>query len=181
MSSIVPPEVPSPSVNATSGPRMFVLPDLVSHCPYELRVNEELPRAAWESKAWMINGSNISRSENGLNFLHGLKGGGLSANLSSTYARWSYLVLPSELACACYPSAPLHKVRVCCDYITWLFLLDDLSDDMDDKSTVTIGSEIMDTYRQPNTYDPRTHVGKLAKRFVSLTYISTELTIRSSV
>jgi len=80
------PNVSSPLVDSTSNPRMFVFPDLVSHCPYELRVNEELPRVIWESKAWMINGSNIGRSEKMLSSLHGLKGGGLLANLLSTHA-----------------------------------------------------------------------------------------------
>ena len=50
--------------------------------------------------------------------------------------------------------------------MNWLFHLDDLSDDMDDRSTVTIGNEVMTTYYHPDTYDPVTHVGKLTKRFV---------------
>ena len=74
---VVPPKVPFPLVDATSGPRMFVLPDLVSHCPFDFRMNEELPRASWECRDWMINGSNVSRSEKALNALHGLKAGGL--------------------------------------------------------------------------------------------------------
>ena len=52
------------------------MPDLVSHCTFDLRVHEELPRAVWECKAWMIDGSNISRNEKTLNSLHGLKAGG---------------------------------------------------------------------------------------------------------
>ena len=64
-------------VHATPRPQTFVLPDLVSHSTFDLRVHEELPRAVWESKAWMINGSNIAHSEKSLNSLHGLKGGGL--------------------------------------------------------------------------------------------------------
>lgn len=52
--------------------------------------------------------------------------------------------------------------------MNWLFHLDDLSDDMDDKNTDAIGNEVMTTYYQPRTYDPKTHVGKLTKRFASL-------------
>jgi len=81
---VVPPKVYSPLVDATSGPRMFVLPDLVSHCPFDLRVNEELPRAGWECREWMINGSNVGRSEKALIALHGLKAGGLFTESSST-------------------------------------------------------------------------------------------------
>ena len=178
---VVPPKVSTPLVNTTSNPRMFVMPDLVSHCTFDLRVHEELPRAVWECKAWMINGSNISRSEKTLNSLHGLKAGGLFANLPPPYTRWSDLVTFLELTCACYPLAPLHKLRVCCDFMNWLFHLDDLSDDMDDKSTDTIGNEVMTTYYQPYAYDPKTHVGKLTKRFASLIHKSIQLTIPSSV
>ena len=66
-------------------PQMFVIPDLVSHCAFDLRVHEELPRAVWECKAWMINGSNISRSEKALNSLHGLKAGGVFTILPPPY------------------------------------------------------------------------------------------------
>ena len=65
--------------------------------------------------------------------------------------------------------------------MNWLFHLDDLSDDMDDKSTDAIGNEVMTTYYQPDAYDPKAHVGKLTKRLASLTYISTQLTVQSSV
>ena len=102
-------------------------------------------------------------------------------SLPSTYTRWSDLVETLELSCACYPLAPLRKVRVLCDWMVWFFHLDDLSDDMDDKSTIKIENEVMTTYHQPYTYDPKTHVGKLTKWFAPLTYISTDLIIRTSV
>ena len=87
----------------------------------------------------------------------------------------------SELICACYPLVPFRRLRVCCDFTIWLFHLDDLSDDMDDRNTVTIGNEVMSTYHHPDTYDPQTHVGKLTKRSASLTYEQIYLTIRLSV
>jgi len=63
-------------------------------------------------------------------------------------------------------------MRACCDFTIWLFNLDDLSDDMDDKSTVAIGDEVMATYHQPHAYGPKTHVGKLTKWFAPHAYIS---------
>ena len=144
------------------------MPDLVSHCTFDLRIHEELPRAVWESKAWMINGSNIAGSEEALNSLHGLKAGGLPIDISSPYVRWSDLAMSLELCCACFPLAPLHKLRTCCDFMNWVLHLDDLSDDMDDKGADAIGNEVMTTYRQLNAYDPKSHVGKLAKRFTPL-------------
>ena len=129
----------------------------------------------------MINGSNIARSEEALNSLHGLKAGGPPIDLSPPYARWSDPVVSLELGCACYPLVPLHKLRTCCDFLNWLFHLDDLSDDMDDKNAGAIGNEVMTTYRQPNAYDPKSHVGKFARRFASAARASTQLTIPSSV
>jgi len=142
---VAPPRVSTLTVSTTSHPRMFVMPDLVSHCTLDLRAHEESPRVVWECKTWMINGSNIFRKDKTLNLLHGLKAG--------------------ELACACYPMAPLQKLRVCCDFMVWLFHIDDLSDDMDDRNTITIGDEIMTTYRHPDLYELKTHVGKLTKSY----------------
>lgn len=72
-----------------------------------------------------------------------------------------------ELACACYPLVPLRKLRVCADYVNWLWHMDDISDDMDERSTVAIENEVMPVYYHPDTYNPKTDVGKLAKRFVA--------------
>lgn len=163
--SLIPPAL----VNPASRPQAFVIPDLISYCTLDLRVHEELPRAVWESKAWMINGSDISRNEKALSLFHGLKAGGLSAILLSPM----FFVLTSlclELACVCYPLVPFHKLRVCCDFLNLLWHLDDLSDEMDDKSTVTIMNEIMAIYYHPDAHNPVTDVGKLTKRFVSLVY-----------
>ena len=121
------------------------MPDLVSHHTFDLRIHEELPRAVWECKAWMINGSNISRSEEALDYLHGLKAGGQFNNLPSPYARWSDMVVCLELGCACFQLVPFRKLRTCCDFLNWLFHLDDLSDDMDAKNTDAIGNEVMTT------------------------------------
>jgi hypothetical protein len=176
---IAPPKVTLPLVDSPTHPRMFVMPNLVSHCSFDLRVHEELSRAVWECKAWMISGSNVFRNEKTLNALHGLKAGGLFPISPLSCIRSSHSAACLELTCACYPTAPLHKLRVCCDFMNWLFHLDDLSDDMDDGSTVTIGNEIMTTYNHPDTYNPKTHVGKLTKRFVSLIYQSTLVIIRS--
>ena len=90
--------------------------------------------------------------------------------MSSPYAQWSHLVVSLEMACSAYPLAPLLKLRVCCDFLNWLFFIDDLSDDMEDKSTDAMGNEVMTTYHQPHAYDPETHVGKLAKRFVPIVH-----------
>ena len=80
---VAPPKISLPSAGLTSNPQVFMIPDLVSHCTLDLRVHEELPRAVWECKTWMIDGSNISRNEKKLNSLHGLKAGGPSPNTTT--------------------------------------------------------------------------------------------------
>ena len=115
----------------------------------------------------MISGSDISRNEKTLSLFHGLKAGGLFADPLRLYVHRSHLVACLELACACYPLIPLHKLRVCADFMNWLWHIDDISDDLDDRSTVTIENEVIATYHHPDTYDPKTNVGKLTKRFVS--------------
>ena len=54
-------------------------------------------------------------------------------------------------------------MRVCCDFGTWLFHLDDISDDMDDRSTEAIAKEVMTTLNNPDTYHPKTYIGKLTE------------------
>ena len=73
---VAPSRVSSAMAETTPHSQTFVMPDLISHCTLDPRVHEELPRAVWESKAWMINGSNSARSEKMLNSWHGLKAGG---------------------------------------------------------------------------------------------------------
>ena len=168
-----------PSADHTSGPRTFVIPDLISYCALDLRVHEESPRAVWESKAWMLDGSSISRNENALNAFHGLKAGGPFSNGPFPCVCHSEFAVCIELTCTCYPLAPLHRLRVCCDIMNWLWHLDDLSDKMDDKSTIAIKNEITAIYNNPDTCDPKTDVGKLTKRFESFTRDQTSKPIQS--
>lgn len=174
-----PPKDSPPSADHTSGPRTFVIPDLISYCALDLRVHEESPRAVWESKAWMLNGSSISRNENALNAFHGLKAGGPFSNGPFPCVCHSEFAVCIELTCTCYPLAPLHRLRVCCDIMNWLWHLDDLSDKMDDKSTIAIKNEITAIYNNPDTCDPKTDVGKLTKRFESFTRDQTSKPIQS--
>ena len=101
------PNIAPALVDPTSNPQMFVIPDLISYCTLDLRVHEELPRAVWESKAWLINGSNISRNEKALNSFHGLKAGGLCTKPPSrSFVRRSHLILPRARLCMLPISAP---------------------------------------------------------------------------
>jgi Terpene synthase family 2, C-terminal metal binding len=65
----------------------------------------------------------------------------------------------------CYPAADLDHLRVCCDFMNYLFHIDDLSDDMDNLGTVGIGNEVMNTLYHPNHYQPTTRLGRMTAEY----------------
>lgn len=77
-----------------------------------------------------------------------------------------------ELTSACWAFVPYHRLKACSDFINWLFHLDNISDDMDDKSTNGVAKEVMTTLTDPDTYDPKTDVGKLTKWYATFTLIA---------
>lgn len=85
------------------------LPNLLLHCPFELRINQYCRQVSLASKKWMEDSktaSGISRGEQN----------GLNAGL---------------LAAMCYPTVDYGQLRVCSDFITWLFYLRDAMDEVD--------------------------------------------------
>jgi hypothetical protein len=49
----------------------------------------------------------------------------------------------------CYPDAGAPQLRVCCDFMNYLFHLDDLSDDMDCRSTRSIADSVLNALYHP--------------------------------
>lgn len=127
----------------SSQPTKIVIPDLVSHCDYPLRSNRHRKQATVECKRWLFRGGNLSLKKR--NAFHGLKAGLLTS--------W------------CYPNAAFPQLRVCCDFMNWLFHLDNISDDMNDRGTVRTGVDIMNTLYHPHSYSPMSRVGKMTKDF----------------
>ena len=66
----------------------------------------------------------------------------------------------------CYPAADLERLRVCCDFMNYLFHIDDLSDDMDKVGTAGIGNEVMNTLYHPYSYQPTTRLGRMTAEYV---------------
>ncbi|KAJ2934699.1 hypothetical protein H1R20_g2413, partial [Candolleomyces eurysporus] len=100
-------------------PASFILPDLVSHCPFPLRLNRHCYDAARASEKWLLGGANLSPAR-AAKFM-GLKAG--------------------ELTAACYPDAEPFQLRVCDDFMNYLFNLDDWLDEFD---------QLTDTYGMAN-------------------------------
>jgi hypothetical protein len=92
----------APSTSASvSAPSKVVLPDLVSHCEFKLRLNPNVHNAAATSERWILDGAKLSQKK--MYDFHGLKAG--------------------LLTCLCYPDADLEQLRVCCDFMYYLFHL----------------------------------------------------------
>ena len=122
----------------------ITLPDLVSHCTFDLLVNSFGKKIGAGSEAWMNRLGNLSCKKK--RALHGLKCGLLTA--------------------MCYPDAPEHELRVCCDYLNYLFHLDNISDSMDGNGTVNTQEVVINSLRYPATYHTNARVGKMTKELV---------------
>lgn len=138
----------------------IILPDLVSHCNFRIRVNRHRKQASAASKIWLFRGDNLSSKKR--QAFHGLKAGLLTS--------------------MCYPRAGYPQLRVCCDfmncknpdymrlnliierkYLPDLFHLDNLSDDMDRTSTQTIADVVLNSLYHPTSYHSSSRVSCMTK------------------
>jgi hypothetical protein len=78
-----------------------------------------------------------------------------------------------QLTSLCYPYAPDDRFRIICDFIGFLFHLDNISDGMMKKETDLLGDVVMNTLWFPNCYNPckrqpaeEQSAGKLARECV---------------
>ncbi len=126
---------------ASNRPTRLNFSDLISPCPWALRVNPNCKLAAEESKHWLLSGCRLRAKKRAA--FHGLKGGLLTA--------------------MCYPLAEYEQLRVCCDYINYLFHLDNICDEMDDRTTVSTASEVIGALRDPHGFQPSSAVGRLTQ------------------
>ncbi|KAI1794414.1 terpenoid synthase [Ganoderma leucocontextum] len=124
-------------------PSDLIFPDLITPCPYPLRVNPQCQLASTESKQWLLRGCRLKKKKRAA--FHGLKGGLLTA--------------------MCYPLAEYDELRVCCDWINYLFHLDNICDEMDDRTTVSTASEIIGALRDPHGFRASSAVGRLTQSF----------------
>ena len=132
------------AVAGPSDPSKILIPDLVSHCDFPLRTNRHRKQATVECKQWLFRGGNLSERKR--NAFHGLKAGLLTS--------------------MCYAKAGYPQLRVCCDFMNWLFHMDNISDDMNNRGTAITGIDVMNAFWLPDKYMPVTRVGKMAKEYV---------------
>ncbi|KAF7325813.1 Terpene-synth-C domain-containing protein [Mycena kentingensis (nom. inval.)] len=130
--------------SSSKAPTKFVLPDLVSHCDFPIRHSRFKKRVETETKRWLFRGDNLQSPKIRARF-HGLKCGTLSS--------------------MCYPAAGYPQLRVCNDFLTYLFHIDNLSDDMNNCGTRETADEVLNSLYHPNSYRGTARVGKMTRDY----------------
>ncbi|KAF8635373.1 hypothetical protein AX15_000378 [Amanita polypyramis BW_CC] len=141
---------PNQPISMKRAATKIILPDLVSHCDFVLHHNRYRKQVATETKEWLFRGDNLSSRKR--DAFRGLKAGLLTS--------------------MCYPDAGYLQLRAANDFLTYLFHLDNLSDDMDNCGTKSIGDAVMNSLYHPYTYRSSARVGRMAADFykrISLT------------
>ncbi|KAK7020815.1 hypothetical protein R3P38DRAFT_2534909 [Favolaschia claudopus] len=130
-------------------PATFTVPRLVLHCSFQIHINRHRRHILYikglvttETNRWLVKQKNLQTDD--LRRLHGLNCGLLTA--------------------MCYPTASAPHLRVCNDFLTYLFFLDNLSDDMNDLSIAATADTVLSTLRNPDTCRA-SHIGKMTKDF----------------
>ncbi|KAF9237773.1 isoprenoid synthase domain-containing protein [Melanogaster broomeanus] len=124
-------------------PASFVLPDLVSDCPYPLRINPHFHDVARASGQWMLEGARLVEPR-ATKFL-GLKAG--------------------ELGAVCYPNADASHLRVCLDFLNWSFDMDDWLEGFNVDDTWGMRDCYIAALRDPIHFQTEKLGAKMAKSF----------------
>jgi hypothetical protein len=170
----------------SSPPTQIVIPDLVSHCPFKLRLNPACIDASLTSEKWLAEGCKLSEKKQ-----RAFRGIGLGV-----------------LTSMCYPDAALPELQVCTDWMNctclsfihqrtmtmltrrffgsrrvpsvrllnqcWLpdagmlttCISDDITDDMDDCSETTLADLVMNALYHPFDFHDKASADVMTRRFV---------------
>ncbi|KAF9007449.1 isoprenoid synthase domain-containing protein [Cyathus striatus] len=114
-----------------------------SHCSYPLRINGNCNEAARASEKWLLEAANHDKKRRAV--FMGLKAG--------------------ELTAACYPDADIFHLRVCDDFMNYLFNLDDWLDEFDVEGTIGMRACCIGAMRDPIGFDTDKKAGEMTKSF----------------
>ncbi|KAF9237775.1 isoprenoid synthase domain-containing protein [Melanogaster broomeanus] len=137
----------APTCPSELSPASFILPDLVSACPYPLRISPHFPNIARASAQWLLEGARLVEP-------HATKIASMKAG---------------ELAAACYPNADAFHLSVCSDFMNWIAIMDELLDESDPRvvDTAAIRDSCMGAFRDPINFSTENLAGKMSKSFFS--------------
>jgi hypothetical protein len=145
MASSVTPAATHTSIHSDFETTRFFLPDLVSDCHYPLRLNPDCYPVSRASEQWLLDGARLAEPK--ATAFMGLHAG--------------------ELAAACYPDADAFHLRVCSDFLNWLFNMDDWLDEFDVDSTLGMRECCMSAFRDPINFQTEKHGGEMCKSYFS--------------
>ncbi|KAG9315373.1 isoprenoid synthase domain-containing protein [Chiua virens] len=123
----------------------FILPDLVSDCHYPLRLSPDCYNVARASEHWLLRGARLVEPR--VTKFMGLKAG--------------------ELTASCYPDADEFHLRVCSDFMNWLFNMDDWLDEFDVTDTWGMRECCIGAFRDPNNFQTDKLGGLMSKSYVA--------------
>ena len=146
------------SPTSISAPTIILLPDLVSYCKFDLNINRHNKLVSVESNQWFFNGDPDIDQATRRAFL-GLKSG--------------------RFAAMCFPNVGYPQLRVCSDWLNWIFHLDNLSDDMDDRGIDKVANVVMNSFYHPHTYYSPARLNRMTKESVFLFSIIDSLNFSS--
>ena len=122
-------------------PDHIVVPDLAVACPFRLQVNRFRKQASAKSRTWFF------RSDPDLNEVK-----------HDGYDRLN----PGLLAAMVYPHAGCPQLRVCIDFLAYIFYLDNLTDDMDNRDSYAVGDIILNSFYHPCSFKSSAKLGVMA-------------------
>lgn len=128
-------------------PQRFVFPDLVAHCPYQLRIHPDCDVVNKESEEWIMN--DVSFTPDRLKRFLDVKAGVLTAY--------------------CYCDPDFFRLRASSDYLTWLFCVDDWTDEFDQDESCSFKDCILGCLKDPYEYKTDKVAGRLIKEYVDIT------------
>ena len=138
----------SPTATYESAPEHscagFILPDLVSDCHYPLLLSPHCYNVARASEKWLLQGARLVEPR--VTKFMGLKAG--------------------ELTAACYPDADEFHLRVCSDFMNWLFNMDDWLDEFDVTDTWGMRECCIGAFRDPINFETNKLGGLMSKSCV---------------
>lgn len=121
--------------------KVLKFPDLVKSIPFPLRLNPYIRFVSAESDAFIIEYANFSEKQ-----------------------RNRFIGLNAGLLCGmCYAECGPEQLRVCCDFMSFLFNLDDWSDEFDTAGTKGLEEAVMNTLYHPDTYVSDTVAARTAR------------------
>lgn len=132
------------------------LPDLFPNIPFPLRENPHTKSVSAESDVWMVEHAKFNEKQ--LRRFNKLDAG--------------------LLVGMCYPDCEPFELRVCNDFMSFLFIVDDWTDEFDTTGTHTMADCVMNTLYHPFTYKSDATASKITKLYVSL-HVSQSFSCRS--